>query len=205
MTLPGLSRSLIRDRTWNFFMDAIVFAGLVRRGLRGRRRGPLLVQRSRGGRSNLSFAGGHSALRLLLAGAHDHRIPAEPCVRHRIWIYRRLQQTRGSRDARRTRHPAIHSGLELPAGRHARDGLVVSITPVGSGIRIHRAHLHGPGLEHGVQFLCLAQGSATRIDGGVARLPLQQPPAILATRIAARRHRTWFGTPWFRSRAAGSS
>ncbi len=28
MTVPGLSRSLIRDRTWNFFMDAIVFAGL---------------------------------------------------------------------------------------------------------------------------------------------------------------------------------
>jgi NitT/TauT family transport system permease protein len=28
MTDPGLSRSLIRDRTWNFFMDAIVFAVL---------------------------------------------------------------------------------------------------------------------------------------------------------------------------------
>jgi NitT/TauT family transport system permease protein len=28
MTVPGLARSLIRDRTWNFFMDAIVFAGL---------------------------------------------------------------------------------------------------------------------------------------------------------------------------------
>ncbi|MGB6944421.1 MAG: ABC transporter permease subunit [Bryobacteraceae bacterium] len=28
MTVPGLSRSLIRDRTWNFFMDAIVFAFL---------------------------------------------------------------------------------------------------------------------------------------------------------------------------------
>ena len=28
MNFPGLSRSLIRDRTWNFFMDAIVFAGL---------------------------------------------------------------------------------------------------------------------------------------------------------------------------------
>jgi len=28
MTFPGLSRSLIRDRTWNFFMDAIVFAVL---------------------------------------------------------------------------------------------------------------------------------------------------------------------------------
>jgi NitT/TauT family transport system permease protein len=28
MTVSGLSRSLIRDRTWNFFMDAIVFAGL---------------------------------------------------------------------------------------------------------------------------------------------------------------------------------
>ncbi|HTW65480.1 MAG TPA: ABC transporter permease subunit [Bryobacteraceae bacterium] len=26
MTVPGLSRSLIRDRSWNFFMDAIVFA-----------------------------------------------------------------------------------------------------------------------------------------------------------------------------------
>ena len=32
MTLPGLSRSLIRDRTWNFFMDAIVFAGLFATG-----------------------------------------------------------------------------------------------------------------------------------------------------------------------------
>src|SRR5580692_12399147 len=28
MTVPGLSRSLIRDRTWNVFMDAIVFAVL---------------------------------------------------------------------------------------------------------------------------------------------------------------------------------
>ena len=28
MTVPGLSRSLIRDRTWNFLMDAIVFAVL---------------------------------------------------------------------------------------------------------------------------------------------------------------------------------
>ncbi|HTC33564.1 MAG TPA: ABC transporter permease subunit [Bryobacteraceae bacterium] len=28
MTVPGLARSLIKDRTWNFFMDAIVFAGL---------------------------------------------------------------------------------------------------------------------------------------------------------------------------------
>jgi NitT/TauT family transport system permease protein len=28
MRVPGLSRSLIQDRTWNFFMDAIVFAGL---------------------------------------------------------------------------------------------------------------------------------------------------------------------------------
>ncbi|MGP0071768.1 MAG: ABC transporter permease [Bryobacteraceae bacterium] len=28
MTATGLSRSLIPDRTWNFFMDAIVFAGL---------------------------------------------------------------------------------------------------------------------------------------------------------------------------------
>jgi NitT/TauT family transport system permease protein len=28
MTVTGLSRSLIRDRTWNFFMDAMVFAGL---------------------------------------------------------------------------------------------------------------------------------------------------------------------------------
>jgi NitT/TauT family transport system permease protein len=28
MTLHGLSRSVIRDRTWNFFMDAIVFASL---------------------------------------------------------------------------------------------------------------------------------------------------------------------------------
>jgi NitT/TauT family transport system permease protein len=29
MTVFGLSRSLIRDRTWNFVMDAIVFAGLL--------------------------------------------------------------------------------------------------------------------------------------------------------------------------------
>ncbi len=29
MTVFGLSRSLIRDRTWNFLMDAIVFAGLL--------------------------------------------------------------------------------------------------------------------------------------------------------------------------------
>jgi NitT/TauT family transport system permease protein len=28
MTVPGLSRSLIPDRTWNFLMDTIVFAGL---------------------------------------------------------------------------------------------------------------------------------------------------------------------------------
>jgi len=28
LTVQGLARSLIRDRTWNFFMDAIVFAGL---------------------------------------------------------------------------------------------------------------------------------------------------------------------------------
>jgi len=28
MTVPGLARSLVKDRTWNFFMDAIVFAGL---------------------------------------------------------------------------------------------------------------------------------------------------------------------------------
>jgi NitT/TauT family transport system permease protein len=28
MTVPGLSRSLIPDRTWNFLMDAIIFAGL---------------------------------------------------------------------------------------------------------------------------------------------------------------------------------
>jgi NitT/TauT family transport system permease protein len=28
MTVPGLSRSLIPDRTWDFFMDAIIFAGL---------------------------------------------------------------------------------------------------------------------------------------------------------------------------------
>jgi len=28
MTVPGLSRALIRDRSWNFFMDAIVFAFL---------------------------------------------------------------------------------------------------------------------------------------------------------------------------------
>src|ERR1700685_4769772 len=28
MTATGLSRSLIPDRTWNFFMDAIVFCGL---------------------------------------------------------------------------------------------------------------------------------------------------------------------------------
>jgi NitT/TauT family transport system permease protein len=28
MTVPALSRSLIKDRTWNFFMDAIVFAAL---------------------------------------------------------------------------------------------------------------------------------------------------------------------------------
>jgi NitT/TauT family transport system permease protein len=28
LTFPGLSRSVIRDRTWNFFMDAIVFAVL---------------------------------------------------------------------------------------------------------------------------------------------------------------------------------
>src|SRR5580692_1601810 len=32
MTVPGLSRSLIRDRTWNFFMDAIVFACLFATG-----------------------------------------------------------------------------------------------------------------------------------------------------------------------------
>src|SRR5580698_2579720 len=32
MTVPGLSRSLIRDRSWNFFMDAIVFAGLFATG-----------------------------------------------------------------------------------------------------------------------------------------------------------------------------
>ncbi len=32
MTVPGLARSLIKDRTWNFFMDAIVFAGLFATG-----------------------------------------------------------------------------------------------------------------------------------------------------------------------------
>jgi NitT/TauT family transport system permease protein len=32
MTVPGFSRSLIRDRSWNFFMDAIVFAGLFATG-----------------------------------------------------------------------------------------------------------------------------------------------------------------------------
>jgi NitT/TauT family transport system permease protein len=32
LSVPGLARSLIRDRTWNFFMDAIVFAGLFATG-----------------------------------------------------------------------------------------------------------------------------------------------------------------------------
>ena len=32
MTVPGLARSVIRVRTWNFFMDAIVFAGLFATG-----------------------------------------------------------------------------------------------------------------------------------------------------------------------------
>jgi NitT/TauT family transport system permease protein len=32
MTVQGLSRSLIRDRSWNFLMDAIVFAGLFATG-----------------------------------------------------------------------------------------------------------------------------------------------------------------------------
>ena len=58
MTFPGLSRSLIRDRTWNFFMDAIVFAVLFAVDLCGRSGGALLVQHSCGGGHNFAFTRG---------------------------------------------------------------------------------------------------------------------------------------------------
>ena len=72
MTVSGLSRSLIRDRTWNVFMDAIVFAGLFATGY-------AIVAVARYWFSvpvaavDIS-AGGYSALCVLFAGAHDRRL-----------------------------------------------------------------------------------------------------------------------------------
>src|ERR1700727_108687 len=54
--------------------------GPLRHCVRGGRGGALLVQRTRRGSGDLAIARRDSALCVLLAGAHDSRLPAEPDV-----------------------------------------------------------------------------------------------------------------------------
>ncbi len=163
----------------------------VRFGLRDRRRGALLVQRTRGGGGNLAFARGPSSLRVLLAGAYDRRLSAEPGVRDWLRIFRRLPQARGSADAGGARHPAIDSGFELSSRSDAGHGVVVSIAAVRSRVWIHPAYFHRASLEHGLQFLCVAQSAPARIDGSIARVPFRKHSTLFAAGIATGRH--WIG------------
>ena len=122
----GLSRSQITKRTWPFLMDR---GGVWRADgfyfCAGCHR-PLLVWRGHSGGRNLAFTARASFVRVLFAGAHDDRIPAEPDIRGGVRLCRRLQQTLAGSHARDARHSAIDSGAEFSSRRDAGDGGAVS-------------------------------------------------------------------------------
>ena len=190
MTVPGLSRSLIRDRTWNFFMDAIVFAGLF------------AVVYAIVAVARYWFSAPVAAVEISLSPAAIPRYAFYSLVRMIVAYLLSLVFAIGygyfAAYNKRVEAPmlAVLDILQSIPVLSFLPGVMLAmvslfpIAPVRRRVRLHRAHLHRPSLEHGLQLLCVAQSAAARIDGSVARLPLQQNAAISATGTAARRHRT---------------
>ncbi len=90
MTVPGLSRSLIRDRTWNFFMDAIVFAVLfaaiyaIVAIARYWFSAPVAAVKISLSPAAIPLYAFYSLVRMIVA------YHPEPGIRHRIRIFRRI-------------------------------------------------------------------------------------------------------------------
>ena len=104
--------------------------------------------------------------------------------------YRRISPARRSVHDRRAGHPAIDSGAQLSAWRHAGDGLALAHASARRRDGRHPAHLHRPGLEHGLQLLLLHPQHSARAARGLADLRLHRVAAVLATRASLLRHRT---------------
>src|ERR1022692_2201564 len=133
--------------------------GGLRRGAGGNR-GPagdraILVRRHDAGGRDLPLTPRVAALCVLFRRAYFIGLRAEPAVRAGIRLHRGVQQTHRRPDGGRARHPAIHSGAELPAGRDAGHGSAIPDAATRRGIRRDPADLHGPSLEHGVQLSLL--------------------------------------------------
>ena len=108
-------------------------------------------------------------------------------------------------DDRRAGYPPVHPGAELSARRHARHGGALSHPPVGRGAGFDRAHLHRPGVEHGVQLLLLAQSHSARAARGRARSTVSAPPSASCSWNCRSAPSAWCGTPSFPWQAGGSS
>ena len=130
-----------------------------------------------------------AALRLLLHRPHRRCLSAQPRLRRRLWLLRRLSSARRSVHDRRAGHPAVDSGAQLSARRHAGDGLALAHAPARRRDGRHPAHLHRPGLEHGLQLLLLHPQHSARAARGLADLPLHRVAAVLAARTSLLRHR----------------
>ena len=121
---PTLSRSLVLERTWPFFLDLSVAAcglGLFYAVLRiaqywmGHPVAAVAISRS---------AENAAAVRVLFRGAHRCRLPAQPDLRCGIWLHRCLQPARGRLHDRGAGHTAIDSCAEFSARSDAGHGVV---------------------------------------------------------------------------------
>ena len=127
-----LSRALVMERTWPFFIDISVAAGAAGWLLRHPLGREILVQLGDPGSRDLPLALASAPLRVLFRGAHFCRVRAQPDVRRRLRLHGGLQQAAGIA-ADRDVLDILQSipGAELSARRHAGDDVAVPFPPAG--------------------------------------------------------------------------
>ena len=157
--------------------------------LRGAGSGAHLVWPVQSSRRDLARSDETSGLRGVFAAANHRRLHALARLHAGLRLRRRLQSARRAHHDSAARHPAVDSGAQLSARRDAGDGGAVSQSPDRRGDGRNSAHLHRPGLEHGLQLLLFAEEHSARHARGGQDLPLQLVSAVHAVRVALRRDR----------------
>ena len=187
---PGLSRQFSLDTHMAVHSGRPGLCNRPRRVLRRPDHCALLAGASRPGHGNLAIAVEPAAICLLLAGSHGDRLFPQSGVRGHLRPHRRVQPDASTLHGGDSRHSAIDSRPELSAGRDAGDGLPVPEQTGGRRAGIDHPHLHGTGLEHGLQLLLVPEVDSARIERGVVDLSFRQMAALLSTGTSVRDHRT---------------
>src|SRR5207302_311178 len=97
----------------------------------------------------------------------------EPALRAGLRLCRRAFAAGRTSARAATRHPAVDSGVELPARRDAGHGGAVPPAAIGYRVGFDPADLHWASLGHCLQLLQLAEVHPARTRRRRARLPLQ--------------------------------